>query len=289
MKPSFDRIARNHITALRYYYPRLYRPTTPKSTSVLVLGIIITLSTIVITGKILKMIYDSDTPTPQPRASSSQSSSSKPSAWVSREYESRKKDTDEKSTKKRFKEEEDALVKKYEERKKELVKDEGKYEKYIAQKSTERKKDLEMLRKMLKNKGLEPIGLDIVPSWYVDPNPVVGETTKPKEVKPEEKKVEKEVKAKDPEVLTMGDKIRQALLGRTIAAARKKEKAAASASVAPASVVMAPGTTGRPAPTAAAAVPERGPGWEVASDPTAGVGLATSAGNAEALARGMGK
>jgi hypothetical protein len=121
--------------------------------------------------------------------------------------------------------------------------------------------------------------LDLVPDWYIDPDPVVEEVKQIKEVKVEKKK---EVKAADPAKMTMGDKIRQALLGKNLAAARKREKA----SPAPAAVIMAPGTSVKPA---VAAVPERGPGWEVASDPTTTAVLATSAGNAEALARGMGK
>jgi len=134
---------------------------------------------------------------------------------------------------------------------------------------------------MLKDKSLEPVGLDIVPEWYVDPDPV-PEVTKTEETKTEVKEVKKEVKVADPSKLTMGDKIRQALLGKNLAAARKREKASAT----PAAVSMAPGTTVTPA---IAAVPARGPGWEAASDPTTTAVLATSAGNAEALARGMGK
>lgn len=280
VKPSFDRIARNHITALRYYYPRLYNASTPKSSSVLILGILITLSTIVITGKILKSIYESDSPPLQTRTSQS-SSSSKPSQWVSAEYEARKKDIDEKATLKRFKEEEKKIVKKFEERKKEL--DKEKYEKYMVSKCKERKKDLEMLKKMLKNKKLEPVGLDIVPAWYTDPDPP-EEVKEVKEVKDVKTEVKVEKKAVDPTKITMGDKIRTALLGKNLATARKKEKASSSNSGGV--VMMEPGTSVTPA---IAAVPERGPGWEVASDPTTSVGLAKSAGNAEALARGMGK
>ena len=181
---------------------------------------------------------------------------------------------------KRFKEEEKAVCEKIEKRKEEF-KDDEKYKKYVEAKCRERKKDLERLKKMLKDKGLEPVGLDIVPEWYVDPDPV-PEVTKPEETKTEVKEVKKEVKVADPSKMTMGDKIRQALLGKNLAAARKKEKASA----APAAVIMAPGTTVTPA---IAAVPQRGPGWEVTSDPTTTAVLATSAGNAEALARGMGK
>jgi hypothetical protein len=182
---------------------------------------------------------------------------------------------------KRFKEEEKVICEKFETRK-EGFKDEEKYNKYVESKCKERKKDLEMLKKMLKNKGLEPVGLDIVPEWYVDPDPIL-EVTKTEESKTEVKEVKKkEVKVTDPAKLTMGDKIRQALLGKNLAAARKREKA----SPAPAAVIMAPGTSVTPA---IAAVPERGPGWEVASDPTTTAGLAKSAGNAEALARGMGR
>lgn len=166
----------------------------------------------------------------------------------------------------------------------------------MIQKSGERKKDLEILKKMLKKKGLEPFGLDVVPPWYIEltPDPVAvavgGDVAmkETKEIKPEKKK-DGTVKVKDVEAKTMGDKIREAFLGKTLAQARKKEKVAA-ASASPSVVVMDPGTSARPFPVAAAAaVPERGPGWEVASDRTAGAGLATSAGNAEALARVMGK
>jgi hypothetical protein len=154
-------------------------------------------------------------------------------------------------------------------------------------KCKERKKDLENLKKMLKVKKLEPVGLEDVPPWYVDPDP---DTTPAKvtEIKKEEVKVEKtkEIKVKDPGALTLGDKIRTALLGKTLAGARKKAKVAGPGAGA---VIMAPGTSVSSAVPAAAAKPERGPGWEVASDPTAGVGLAKSAGNAEALARGMGR
>lgn len=137
---------------------------------------------------------------------------------------------------------------------------------------------------MLKNKGLEPVGLDIVPKWYVDPDPIT-EVRKSKETKTDVKvEKKKDVKLADQSTLTMGDKIRQALLGKNLAAARKREKATANAT--PAAVIMAPGTTTLPA---IAAVPERGPGWEVASDPTTTAVLAQSAGNAEALARGMGR
>jgi hypothetical protein len=182
---------------------------------------------------------------------------------------------------KRFKEEEKVICEKFETRK-EGFKDEEKYKKYVESKSKERKKDLEVLKKMLKNKGLEPVGLDIVPEWYVDPDPV-PEVTKTEETKTKEVKVDKkEVKVTDPAKLTMGDKIRQTLLGKNLAAARKREKASAT----PAAVIMAPGTSVTPA---SAAVPEKGPGWEVASDPTTTAGLAKSAGNAEALARGMGR
>jgi hypothetical protein len=183
---------------------------------------------------------------------------------------------------KRFKAEEKVICEKFVKRKEDF-KDDEKYKKYVESKSKERKKDLEMLKKMLKNKGLEPVGLDIVPEWYVDPDPVT-EVTETKGIKTEEVKVEKkkEVKVADPAEMTMGDKIRQALLGKNLAAARNREKT----SPAPAAVIMAPGTTVTPA---VAAVPERGPGWEVASDPTTTAGLAKSAGNAEALARGMGK
>jgi hypothetical protein len=153
---------------LRYYYPRFYNAATPKSTSVLILGILITLSTIVITGKILKSIYESDTP---PAPARPTQSSSKTSPWVSNEYESRKKDADEKATLKRFKEEEKKICEKLEKRKEEF-KDEEKYKKYVEGKCKDRKKDLEDLKKMLKVKGLEPVGLDIVPEWYVDPDPV---------------------------------------------------------------------------------------------------------------------
>lgn len=238
----------------------------------------ITLSTIVITGKILKSIYESDSP---PVPTRPVSSSSKPSQWVSNEYESRKKDADEKATLKRFKEEEKVICEKFEKRKEDF-KDDEKYKKYVENKSKERKKDLEMLKKMLKNKGLEPVGLDVVPDWYVDPDPV-PEVKEPKATKTEVKvEKKKEVKVADPAKLTMGDKIRQTLLGKNLAAARKREKASATS----AAVIMAPGTAVDPA---VAAVPERGPGWEVASDPTTAAGLAKSAGNAEALARGMGR
>jgi hypothetical protein len=182
---------------------------------------------------------------------------------------------------KRFKEEEKVICEKFEKRKEDF-KDDEKYKKYVESKCKERKKDLEVLKKMLKNKGLEPIGLDLVPEWYVDPDPI-PEVMKTEESKTEVKEVKKkEVKVTDPAKLTMGDKIRQALLGKNLAAARKREKA----STTPAAVIMAQETTVTPA---VAAVPERGPGWEVASDPTTTAGLAKSAGNAEALARGMGR
>ena len=169
------------------------------------------------------------------------------------------------------------------ETRKEDFKDDEKCKKYRESKSKERKKDLEMLKKMLKNKGLEPVGLDLVPEWYVDPDPA-PEVTKTEESKTEVKEVKKkEVKVTDPAKMSMGDKIRQALLGKKLAAARKREKASPAA---PAAMIMAPGTSVTPA---IAAVPERGPGWEVASDPTTTAVLATSAGNAEALARGMGR
>ena len=167
-------------------------------------------------------------------------------------------------------------------KRKEEFKDDEKYKKYGESKSKERKKDLEMLKKMLKNKGLEPVGLDIVPGWYIDPDPS-PEVKENKEAKTEVKgEKKKDVKLADQSTLTMGDKIRQALLGKNLAAARKREKANAS----PSAVIMAPGTTALPA---VAAVPERGPGWEIASDPTTTAVLAQSAGSAEALARGMGR
>ena len=167
-------------------------------------------------------------------------------------------------------------------KRKEEFKDDEKYKKYVESKSKEREKDLEILKKMLKNKGLEPVGLDIVPAWYVETDPIpevtqIGDTKT--EVKVEKKK---DVKVADSSKLTMGDKLRQALLGKNLAAARKREKANAL----PSAVIMAPGTTTLPA---VAAVPERGPGWEIASDPTTTAVLAQSAGNAEALARGMGR
>jgi hypothetical protein len=127
---------------LRYYYPRFYNATTPKSSSVLILGILITLSAIVITGRILKSIYESDTP---PIPTRPASSSPKPSQWVSTEYESRKKDADEKATLKRFQEEEKVICEKFEKRKEDF-KDEEKYKKYVESKCKERKKDLEMLK-----------------------------------------------------------------------------------------------------------------------------------------------
>lgn len=276
MKPSFDRIARNHITALRYYYPRQYNPSTPKPSSVLILGIIITLSTIVVTGKILQGIYESDKPPSKSTSSSRPSgSSSKPSAWVSREYESRKKESGKPDeTKARYKKEEAALSKKYEGKKKELKKED--YERYIEVKSKERKKDLESLKKMLGAKKLEPVGLDIVPGWYVEPKAEVDTTTKEKVVKETTTttttttKKETKAKVKKPGQMTMADRVRNAILGKTLAESRKRERAGALPSA------------------AGAAVPARGPGWEVA-DPTSGVVLAQSAGNAEALARGMGR
>jgi hypothetical protein len=272
-EPSFDRIARNHITALRYYYPRQYNPSTPKPSSVLILGIIITLSTIVITGKVLQGIYESDEPPSTSKTSSRPSgASSKPSAWVTHEYEARKKEaTSPDETKTRYKKEEAALSKEYGGKKKELSKED--YEKYIVSKSKERKKDLESLKKMLGAKKLEPVGLDKVAGWYVEPEfnkEDQAEVEVVKETKTETTtKKETKVKVKKPGELTMGDKIRNAILGKTLAEGRKRERSAAP-------------------PVAAAAVAPRGPGWEVA-DPTSGVVLAQSAGNAEALARGMGK
>jgi hypothetical protein len=162
------------------------------------------------------------------------------------------------------------LSKKYEGKKKELSKED--YEKYITAKSKERKKDLESLKKMLKTKGLESIGLYKVPGWYVEPEPKKEDQAEVEVVKKTKTetttKKETKVKVKKPGELTMGDKIRNAILGKTLAEGRKKERAAA--------------------PPDVAAVAPRGPGWEVA-DPTSGVVLAQSAGNAEALARGMGK
>jgi len=241
------------------------------------LGIIITLSTIVVTGKILRGIYESDKP-PSKSTSSSRPSgtSSKPSAWVSREYEARKKEAGKPDeTKTRYKKEEAALSKKYEGKKKELKKEE--YEKYIGVKSTERKKDLESLKKMLGAKKLEPVGLDKVPEWYVEPKAEVVtpkdeviEETKTKTKTTTTKEVKVKTKVQKPGQMTMADRVRNAILGKTLAESRKRERAGALPS----------------AP--AAAVPTRGPGWEVA-DPTSGVVLAQSAGNAEALARGMGR
>ena len=273
--PSFDRIARNHITALRYYYPRQYNPSTPKPSSVLILGIIITLSTIVITGKILQGIYESDKPASKSTSTSRPSgSSSKPSAWVTHEYEARKKEAGKPDeTKARYKKEEAALSKKYEGKKKELGKED--YERYIGVKSKERKKDLESLKKMLVAKKLEPVGLDKVPGWYVEPKAEVDTTTKEEVVKETTTTTttttkETKTKVKKPGQMTMADRVRNAILGKTLAESRKRERG------------------GAPPNAAAAAVPARGPGWEVA-DPTSGVVLAQSAGNAEALARGMGR
>ena len=87
-----------------------------------------------------------------------------------------------------------------------------------------------MLKKMLKKKCLEPVGLDVVPPWYIelDPDPVAvavgGDVAmkETKEIKPEKKK-DGTVKVKDVEAKTMGDKIREAFLGKTLAQARKKE------------------------------------------------------------------
>jgi hypothetical protein len=147
------------------------------------------------------------------------------------------------------------------------------YEKYIVSKSKERKKDLESLKKMLGAKKLEPVGLDKVPGWYVEPKsgvePVKEEVVKETKTTTTTKETKVKAKTKKPGELTMGDKIRNAILGKTLAEGRKRERSAAP-------------------PVAAAAVAPRGPGWEVA-DPTSGVVLAQSAGNAEALARGMGK
>jgi hypothetical protein len=162
------------------------------------------------------------------------------------------------------------LSKEYGGKKKELSKED--YEKYIVSKSKERKKDLESLKKMLGAKKLEPVGLDKVAGWYVEPEfnkEDQAEVEVVKETKTETTtKKETKVKVKKPGELTMGDRIRNAILGKTLAEGRKKERAATPPSV--------------------AAVAPRGPGWEVA-DPTSGVVLAQSAGNAEALARGMGK
>ena len=239
------------------------------------MGTIITLSTIVFTGKILQGIYESDEP-PSKSTSSSRPSgtSSKPSAWVTHEYEARKKEAGKPDeTKTRYRKEEAALSKKYEGKKKELKKEE--YEKYIGVKSKERKKDLESLKKMLVAKKLEPVGLDKVPGWYVEPK---AEVVTPKDEVIEEtktkttttKEVKVKTKIKKPGQMTMADRVRNAKLGKTLAESRKRER------------------VGAPPSAAATAVPARGPGWEVA-DPTSGVVLAQSAGNAEALARGMGR
>lgn len=240
------------------------------------MGIIITLSTIVITGKILQGIYESDEPPSKSTSSSRPSGSpSKPSAWVSREYEARKKEAGKpEETKARYNKEEAALSKKYEGKKKELKKED--YEGYIGVKSKERKKDLESLKKMLVAKKLEPVGLDKIPGWYIEPKAEVDTTTKEEVVQETKtkttttKEVKVKTKVKKPGQMTMADRVRNAILGKTLAESRKRERA------------------GAPPSAASAAVPAKGPGWEVA-DPTSGVVLAQSAGNAEALARGMGR
>jgi hypothetical protein len=250
--------------------------------------------TIVITGKILQGMYESDSPpsSSSQRPTAPSSSSRKPSAWVTHEYEERKKEKDTPDiTKKRFKEEEDKLIKKYEERKK-WFKEKGKegdWDKYIEGKSRERDKDLKELKKMLEKKGLQGIGLDKNPKWYIKPKGDDKDKAKDKAKDEAEKPEKKAEKAKDPSQTTMAEKIKSALLGKTLAAARKREKQKSAAGAGGQAVIMAPGTTLGPAATPAAVVPERGPGWEVSQDPTTAAGLAKSAGNAEALARGLGR
>jgi hypothetical protein len=238
-------------------------------------------------------MYDADSPSLQTQERTSRpqpsSSSKKPTAWVTNEYESRKKEKDTPDVlKKRFKEGEDKLVKKYEGKKKELDK-EG-YEKYIEGKSRERDKDLGELKKMLEKKGIEPLGLDKMPKWYI----------KPKKSSDDGKKEAEKATTKVPSpgpgtgtgTGTMADKIKSALLGKTLSAARKKDKQndREGEGGGGQAVVMTPGATAAPSSSAgAAAIPATGPGWEVSQDPSTAVGLAKSAGNAEALARGLGR
>jgi hypothetical protein len=238
-------------------------------------------------------MYDDDSPPSQSQERTTRpqppSSSKKPSAWVTKEYESRKKEKDTPDvTKKRFKEEEDKLVKRYEVKKKELDK-EG-YEKYIEGKSRERDKDLRELKKMLEKKGIEPVGLDKLPKWYIKPKKSSDDGKK--EAERAETKVPSPGPSTGTGTGTMADKIKSALLGKTLSAARKKDKQKEKEGGGGGgqAVVMAPGATAAPSSSAeVTAMPARGPGWEVSQDPSTAVGLAKSAGNAEAMARGLGR
>lgn len=199
-----------------------------------------------------------------------------------KEYGLRKKESKD-ATKERFKSQEKELSEKYRIKKK-TMEGEGKgdeYEKYILKKSGERRKDLVDLKKMLDAKKLEPVGLEKDPGWMIKTkgSKSGNETEAKDEGKGEgEGKGKGEGKKKDEVVgkLTMGDKIRKALLGNVMAGSIKKEKAKAPSTSVPEVVAVQP-------------VAARGPGWEVADTPAAEVALAKSAGAAEALARGMGK
>jgi hypothetical protein len=170
-----------------------------------------------------------------------------------------------------------------------------KYSDYIERKSKERKKDLEMLKRMLERKKLDPVGLDKVPKWYIAPkDDDKSKKTKSEEEKKEEAKKKEErkeeIKAKVKTGATsIGDKIRIALLGKSLAASLKAERPPGSTPAPPPEVVvMEPGTISA-TPIAAAAVPARGPGWEVSEDPATAAAAASSARKAEALARSLGK
>lgn len=284
-KPSFERVASNHIRALRYYHPRLYNASQPRLSSVVGLGLAITAVSIIVLGKVLRAVYESDRAPRSSSASSRQPSSrgvtSGPSKWVQKEYTARKGEKPD-ETKARFKKQEEALAAKYKEKKKSEKKED--YERYIIKKSDERRRDVEKLKKMLEGKKLEPIGLDKDPGWMVKSKSKDKDTDKGKHKskgddeekgKVDGKKAkDEEKKVKHPEGMTMRDKIRVALLGRTMAESMKKDKA-------------------KPTPTPPAAtiqaVPQKGRGWQVADSPAANAALAQSAGNAEALAKGMGK
>ena len=198
-----------------------------------------------------------------------------------KEYGLRKKETKE-ITKERFKLAEKELTEKYKKKKKTMEAENKKdeYEKFILKKSAERRKDVEDLKKMLEAKTIEPVGLDKDPGWMIkakgseagDEAKVAAEEDKSDGKNNDKDKKKDEVVGK----LTMGDKIRKALLGNVMTGSIKKDKAKPPSTPVPEVVTIQP-------------VAARGPGWEVADTPAAGVALAKSAGAAEALARGMGK